>query len=109
MKEVTIKVEECEQIFGAAATELYRKQLMADELLKSAVQDNLLFPIEENSDHYATDAIGYSNAGRGGGGESPRRMAEKCADQWSWTKQESYLKQHEAVLQKLLFQNEEGK
>jgi len=83
---LVVKVEECQQLYGATANELYRKQTMAEQVFES-VKDTLLF--QEAKEEY-DDA------------RSPLLIAQRCADKWSRTHKESHLVSYKVLLQKLV-------
>lgn len=72
-------------LFAATAMELYRKQMLAAQVLDSSNYDCLL----------CRDADGYLN---GSDESNLRRVAHLCCEQWSRMHRDSYLVEYEARL-----------
>ena len=79
------KVDECQHLYCTTASELYRKQAMAEQVLKSA-NDSLLY--QETKGEYEESP-------------SPLLIAQRCADKWPRTHKESNLLDHVVLLRKL--------
>jgi hypothetical protein len=84
-----LSLEECQSLFVASASELYRKQALADEILDS-VHNLLLFHDSER----ALMTIDAENP-------DPRRLARRCSERWSRHHEQSFLVEHNAILDKL--------
>lgn len=97
-----MKGEECRQLYAATARELYRKQTMAQSLFDSVDGSLLLY-------YYSESELGDSND-KGGrqelsssvsGSSSSRRVADKCAKQWSRNCDKSELNEYSTYLNDL--------
>lgn len=78
------RVERCEQLFGSLATELYRKQVLAEEIFES-VNNALLF---DGAQKYVAN-------------ESPCHIANRLASKWSRKHPESHLYELRNVLSEI--------
>lgn len=83
-----LSLEDCQVLFTATASELYRKQIMTEKVLNS-VDDRLLY--REDADDDGSSVID----------ESPRRLAQRCSEHWSRTHKDCCLLEFADVLKKL--------
>ena len=90
-KQFILSLEECQSLFVALASELYRKQVLAEEILDS-VLDQLLF--HDIATVTAVMPIDGEN-------RNPRRLARLCSERWSRHHEQSFLVEHNAVLNRL--------
>jgi len=85
-----LSLEECQSLFAATSSELYRKQVMAEAVLGS-VENALLFRDD------ASKGPAFDSAN----GRNPRRVAHRCSDQWSRQHKDSKLREFSTVLDNL--------
>jgi len=107
---VVSKEEECRQLYMATSRELYRKQILAQRLFDSI--DDSTLSLYYYSDHLGEDSddatrlpstdddAGLATATTAN--ESPRRVARKCADQWSRDCKKSELFEYSTLLKRLV-------
>ena len=85
-----LSLEECQGLFTATASELYRKQMLAEKVLNS-FHDGLLVCRDERLDDDREKA----------GSRSPRRVAHHCSELWSRQHKKSHLLEYKVLLEKL--------
>lgn len=86
-------VEECQHLFLAAASEVFRKQLLVQQLLDST-NDSLLYNQQDDN-----------SSGPWKRDKDARRTARKCADQWPRTSVSSPLFPYRHLLESILTRN----
>ena len=84
-----LSLEECQSIFVASASELYRKQALADEVLNSVL--DLLFDPDREKTGMPVEAET----------PNPRRVSRQCSERWPRHYEQSFLVNYIAVLEKL--------
>lgn len=90
----SISLADCHGLFTATAKELYRKQMLAEQVLESATSDGLFYRDDDDDRNNEEDE---------GGEDVPRRIAHRCSTQWSRTDSaESHLIEYAALLQEML-------
>jgi len=88
-EQIAAKAEECLDLYAATAKDLFRKQIVAQELFESTNDAMLFSPRseeEEGGGDLMNDVVvleGGYGYGFGGSGSSSHRIAERCADRWS--------------------------
>lgn len=86
---IILSLDDCQSLFVAAASELYRKQMMADEVFNS-VHGRLLF--RDNNVKGSSNEVESND---------PRYVARRCSERWSRQHKESALLEHSGILGKL--------
>jgi hypothetical protein len=105
------KLEECQSLFTATSNELYRKQMLAEEVLLSC-NDYLLYSNSEEDEDMLVSTAGSEEEREGGYKniysiqKNPHQIAQRCADQWSRTSKmntnNSYLYESRTILDNIL-------
>jgi hypothetical protein len=83
------KMEECQQLYRATSSELYRKQVMVQEILESMGSDLI---VAEDGSHKSAHVNAKASA---------RRIARRCANDWANTCQKSHLFVYMELLKQL--------
>jgi hypothetical protein len=86
-----LSLDDCHNLFTATANELYRKQMLAAQVLESSASDDLLVRADDDEQNRHADDDD----------SSPRRIAHQCCAQWPRTHKESHLLEYEALLKEM--------
>jgi hypothetical protein len=92
-EDIADHVEECQELYKATANELYRKQLLADQVFHS-LQDGLL--------RRPDDDVGPQDTSSSNETSNPRQCSRRCADTWPRSHRGSLLYDWEQRLQELM-------
>lgn len=91
-------INDLQELLISTAKELYRKQAMVVQICETAVVDSLLYFTDD-----ATANVTF-RAGVGNPDRSPRKVAQKCSEQWPREHHVSYIHGHLSLLNELLLQ-----
>jgi len=93
-------MEECQQLFTATASELFRKQVLAQKVFDST-RDSLLCPDETNLS-YTNTTRPHASMTVADEQETPRGIAKTCADDWHRSCDQSHLEPFGKLFEKIL-------
>jgi hypothetical protein len=94
-----LSLNDCETLLLSMARELYRKQILALQIINSSTVDGLLST--EDIATFTTQTVRIDRTVEDAT-LHPRDLAQKCSLLWPWTSRESYLWLHRNRIQEIL-------